>query len=426
MNDLFSKFPSVNEKEWKNAVQAELKGGDYTQTLCWDTLEGFQVKPLYMQADAGEVTPLVSENNWQIVAPFVPSDKIPYSNLDGVILNLENQAEFYATEQDKIILQVNNSLPPTEPKNTNTYLDWDFLGNLAALGNWTDKSKEKTISTAQSLLESSYKKCLSIDVAHYQNSGANHAEQLALFLSESAEYVNLLGGKVLDKIMLKNAVGSNFFFEIAKLRAARILWQNLCKVYDKESDLVIYSESSLRNKSVLDKYNNIIRSTFETAAAIFGNSDMVNVIPYDYLFKNNSENAHELSFKQQWVLREESFLNHYIDPMQGAYYVENIAKQLAEKAWELFKNWESKGGFIACLEKEIIQKQIAESEQKEQKLFDDKEIKMIGVNHFPNQKDQVILEEIKKTPKRNEKTIFRTIIRKRWAERIENNWKNEE
>lgn len=420
MSKLFNEFPKITEKEWKNAVQNELKGADYNEILCWNTAEGFQVKPLYTKDDVSHNVGIESKNSWKIVTEFESATNLPYGNLDGVILKSNHLNEFIASENELIILSCEDELPSKKAPSKNSLIDWDFLGDLALLGNFPNKDKVATIAHAKELMKSDFQKVFSIHMNHFQNMGANHVEQLAVSISIANEYANIFGAAALGKLMLRNAAGSNFFFEIAKLRAFKILFGNLCKNYEVESDIFILSESSFRNKSVLDKYNNIIRTTFEAAASIFGNSDAVLVYPYDELFVEKSESAHELSFKQQWVLREESFLNHYVDAFKDSYYVEFLTNKMALSAWELFKAWEKEGGYLSCLHKNIIQNKIQASEKQEQALFDDEKIPLIGVNKFPNKEDKVIKESLKKEIQKPEKVLFKTLTYKRLSEKIEN------
>lgn len=425
MSDLFNSFKPVDAKEWKNLVQAELKGADFTETLCWDTPEGFQVKPLYTQEDVQSSSFLTEKNKWKIITSFIPSMDIPYGSTDGIFLKKKQLAEFFPTKEELLFTESRNDMPILKAHNNNTYLDFDPLGDLAQFGNWINESKEETVDTLKNLLHSDYQKPVSINISRFQNAGANHAEQLALMLLMASEYAQLIDKEILSKIWVINAVGHNFFFEIAKLRAMRILWANLCSSFNVESDLFILSESSLRNKSAMDKYNNIIRTTFESAAGIFGNSDAVMVHPYDDLFVEEKEMSLELGFKQQFILREESFLNQYIDPLKGAYFVENLTEQLAKQAWEIFQRFEANGGYIENLNNNAIQEMISASANKEQQLFNDNKLNLIGINKYPKADDNFVKYQLKETEKACGKTLFKTVMTKRLAEESEANYKPE-
>lgn len=425
MNDLFKDFLPISEKEWKHKVQVELKGANYTEVLCKEAPEGFQVKPLYTQEDVDDSAILVAKNQWKIMSHFVPGNQVPYDSLDGVILNTKNADDFLPTQEELLVVNAKNEVPKLQTKNNNTYLNWDFLSDLAQYGNWANKDKEETISNAQKIMKQGYKKSLSLNTSNYQNAGANHAEQLALALAEANEYVALLGEEVIPCLMSQVAVGGNFFFEVAKLRALRILWGNFTQEYGKQEDLFVLAESTQRNKSVVDRYNNIIRTTFEGVASVLGNADGVVLQAYDELMQNQKATNHELSFKQQWILREESFLNNYIDPLKGAYFVEALTKQLAEKAWEIFKKIESKGGFIACLQSGFIQNMVNKSAQEEQEKYDKGDLPHIGTNKYPPQKDGNVLPPLKEKETNSQKVLFATISPSRWSEKMEADFDSE-
>lgn len=418
MSDLFKEFEAVSEKQWKAQVQAELKGADFAETLVSETLEGFQVKPLYTRQDVENSVFVTGQNNWKTVTPFMPGSSLSYDSVDGVWLEAGQQKDYLAAENELLIVSYRNEIPEFAALNQITFLDWDLLSDLAEFGNYAG-TQEDSLKALDSFSNSGFKNTLSINISRYQNAGAGSALQLALMLAEAAEYIHLKGKVVLDHVLIRTAAGSNFFFEIAKLRALRILWKNLSDSLETESEITVLCESSMRNKSAMDKENNIIRTTFEAAAGIFGNADLIALHPYDELFIGNKENAAELGYKQQFVLREESFLNHYTDPLKGAYFVEFLTEQLAINAWEIFKKLEKEGGFVEGLKSGNIQQMIAATAQKEQEKFDAGELNFIGVNKYPKKEDDFVSHEMKKPVHNSGQTLFRTITPKRLAEKAE-------
>ena len=420
MSDLFKEFNPIDEKQWKAQVQAELKGADFAETLVSESAEGFQIKPLYSIEDAAKSSFITTENNWKIISEFIPSFTVAYDSVDGIWLNSEQISEFKAIDNELLFVNYANQFPEIKAMNANTWLSWDFLGDLAEFGNYPEQSKEESVAILKKLKTSNYNNSLSINTARWQNAGANHAEQLALMLLAAHEYAVLTeDAGILNKILLRTATGGNFFFEIAKLRAARILLANLAKYLNTDIEVKIMAESSLRNKSLMDKYNNIIRSTYEAAAGIFGNADFVNAGAYDELFIENKEMPLELGFKQQFVLREESFLNHYADPLKGSYYVEFLTGQLAGKAWELFKRLEGEGGYLEGLKSEKIQHMISASATKEKEKFDNGKLNLIGVNKFPKKDDDFVNFKAKDIYLNTGKTLYKTVRQVRLAEKAE-------
>ena len=185
--------------------------------------------------------------------------------------------------------------------------------------------------------------------------------------------------------------------------------------YNKESEAFIFTSTSLRNKSKLDIYNNVIRTTLESSAAVFGSSDAVFVGSYDEV-NQESDFGLELAAKQQLLLQKESYLNQFTDPSAGSFYIESLTNQLAENALELFKTIQNVGGFVKALENETIQDYIYTSAKKEQKDFDEQVVKLIGVNKYRNPADVVEKQPKEKIVKQ---ALFIPIVPTRLAEKEE-------
>ena len=296
------------------------------------------------------------------------------------------------------------------------YLDLDIYGYLAQNGLWqNDSEKASKEVVKESLALKNFEKVISIQGDVYQNAGANHIQQIAITLAHAVEYLENFGADIADKIYFKFAVGSNYFFEVAKLRAFRFLWKMILEQYNKESEAFIFTSTSDRNKSKLDIYNNVIRSTIEASSAIFGSSDAVFVGSYDEVNKE-SDFGLELAAKQQLLLQKESYLNQFADPAAGSFYIESLTNQMAENALELFKTIQNVGGFVNALQNETIQDFVYTSAKKEQKDFDEQTIKLIGVNKFRNPADV-----IEKSPKEKvvKQALFVPIVPTRLAEKEE-------
>ncbi|MFV0304261.1 MAG: methylmalonyl-CoA mutase family protein [Moheibacter sp.] len=415
-------FKQLTPQEWKLKVQAELAGLDYNEVLVWDTTDGIQVKPVYTSEDdiGGETLSIETTPDWKIIGNFLNNPKQDYSYLYGLTISDEYvESSLQLPTHLDLFFKSDNpfellSKIDISKLNNLKYLNLDVLGHFAETGNWYQSQKED-LEFIQNLDKQPFEKCVEINASLYQNAGANHVQQIAIALSHGVEYIEKLGIEIAEKLYFKTAIGSNYFFEIAKLRALRKLWNLILAEYNSKAETYIFAETSLRNKSLLDIHNNIIRSGLEASAAVQGKADVVQILPYDEL-KETTAFSEELASKQQLLLQKESYFDKFSDPVSGSYFVENLTKLMVKNALDLFKKIESEGGFLQGLIEGTIQKRIQKSAEKEQQAFDEGEQVLIGVNKFRNPTDKTIPN----TQPRNEvRTQVQPIFRKRLAEKIE-------
>jgi methylmalonyl-CoA mutase len=266
---------------------------------------------------------------------------------------------------------------------------------------------------------------LGTNLSLYQNAGANMVQQLAYGLAHAHEYLaHFDSSETSEKqssIGFKVAVGSNYFFEIAKLRALRWLWNSLAKEYGIDQDCHITAIPSTRNKTLYDYNVNLLRTTSESMSAILGGADTVCNLPYDAIYHKENAFAERIARNQLLLLKEESYFETVSEVSNGAYFIESITEQLAEKALALFKQIEKSGGFLSTLKKGVIQQKIKESATKEQQLFDEGKIVLLGTNAYQNPQDRMKndLELYPFVKKQSRKTLIEPIIEKRLAEALE-------
>ncbi len=195
------------------------------------------------------------------------------------------------------------------------------------------------------------------------------------------DLAEVAGPEILKDLIFRVAVGSNYFFEIAKIRALKLLFNQLSREFGFDLFPYIFAEDSLRNKSKFDPENNLIRSTLEVAGAMIAGADAVYC--NDYLLENRTSLSQEISFKQQIVLAYESIINVFEDAAGGSYLVDDLTRQLADQAWQLFTTWEENGGYSVLLKEGSIQRQIFDQAVAEQQWVAAGNIKLIGVNMYP-------------------------------------------
>jgi len=441
---LFKEFSEVSSKEWKQKIQADLKGADYNDTLICKTNEGIDIKPFY-HADEFATLPNVSTSKatqWQICETIFVADVEKSNHHAKEYLNKGAQSiKFIIPSEDISIASLLNGIDLNEiqlffelqfmssdyvkqlterTSKEKTIILTDIIGNLAKSGNWftnlqEDHTQFETIVNTTSTI--------SIDLTLYQNAGATMVQQLAYALAHTNEYLNHLKNKETLKIIFNVSVGTNYFFEIAKLRALRILWKTLASEYEITSDCHIYATPTKRNKTLYDYNTNLLRTTTESMSAILGGADTINNLAYDALYHKTNEFGNRISRNQLLVLKHESYFDKVNNPADGTYYIESLTQQLAEKALKLFKDIETNGGFLKQLKEGIIQRKIKESAQTEQTQFNNGEEILLGTNKHPNpndkMKDELELYPFVKTNAR--KTLVEPIIEKRLAETTEQN-----
>jgi len=245
-------------------------------------------------------------------------------------------------------------------------------------------------------------------------------QQIAYSLAHVNEYFNRITN-INQPIVFEISVGTNYFFEIAKLRALRILFNLIAKEYNHKFDCHLLVSPSKRNKTIYDYNVNMLRTTTECMSAILGGADAIANLPYDALYHKDNEFGDRIARNQLLILKHESHFDKVNNPADGSYYIESLTNQLAEKALVLFKDIEANGGFLKQLNEGIIKRKIQESADKEQELFDSGKEILLGSNKYPNKKELMkdnleLFPFVKIKPR---KTLISPIIEKRLAEKME-------
>lgn len=351
---------------WESLVKKQLKTEDIYTILKKENLEGIEVKPFYDTVQKPLVNLPKVEENTHLVATYHESLE---EDVFAFILdhNVEN------LEQKTIFINNKDLAEHISPKDEDQY--------FSLIDVFNEKTGIINDQLVKELLAKQFRRNICVDVSLHQNAGAAIDQQLAIALAKTKELAEVYGSEILNKLIFRLAIGGNYFFEMAKLRAFKLVFNQLSKEYDLDEIPYIFAETSLRNKTIFDKENNLIRSTLELASAMIGGADAV--FSNNYMIDKSTENSEEISFKQQIVLAYESIINVFEDASNGSYYVENVTQQIAEKSWALFVEIEEIGGYLELLKQGIIQKKIYDHAVEEQKWVEEGKIKVIGVNLYP-------------------------------------------
>ena len=442
--NLFTEFDPISTKQWKQQIQFELKGADYNETLVWESPEGIKVKPFYHYDEtSSKIEAEAPDKPFSIIQNIFVHD-IQKSNARALD-TLKRGAERIRFTLENDLISIEELMRGLPLENTTYYFHLPFLsidfvnkintfasntqagvsilidpiGQLEKDGNWFE-NLDKDVEKLQTIASNTKNPFLVISSGIYQNAGANIVQQLAYTLAHANEYFNRIPA-INQPITIEVAVGTNYFFEIAKLRALRILFNTLASEYNHNFDCHLIATPTKRNKTLYDYNVNMLRTTTECMSAILGGADAVANLPYDALYHKDNEFGDRIARNQLLILKNESYFDKVTNPADGAYYIETVTEQLAEKALELFKDIEKNGGLISQLIEGTIQRKINESAQKEQELFDSGQEVLLGTNKYPNKNDHMKNDlELYPFVKQNaRKTLITPIIEKRLAEKVE-------
>jgi methylmalonyl-CoA mutase len=437
-------FEPCSSAAWKQKIQVDLKGADYNETLLTNTSEGITIKPFYHSDSFEKLDIPVLKEDFKI-AQRIAVDNVSQANemaknavrkgVDSLLFSAKDIFDidelFDGLTGRKLIFHFQfeflddnflNEILSNKPDEI-IYYNLDCIGHLYTTGNWF-KSMQSDLTIIQNFCKAHQEACvLGINLTGYQNAGANCVQQVAYALAHVNEYLNQFTDLESLPVQLNVAVGNNYFFEVAKIRALRYLTNMLWKEFGLKGDIHVFAEPGLRNKSIYDYNVNLLRTTTESMSAILGGATTIANQPYDQLFHEDKEFGQRIARNQLLILKDESYFREASEFATNAYYIESITIQIAEKALTLFKEIETSGGFIKQIFEGTIQRKIKEIAQKEQELFDSGKLTLLGTNKFPNASDSMKgdLKIDPFTKRRAQKTLVEPIIPKRLAAEYELN-----
>ena len=435
---LFDQFPPVSTAEWKAKVEADLKGAPFDKKLVWRTNEGFDLQPMYRAEDIENLAttdslpgeyPFVrgtrNSNNWLTRQEIIADDaksanakarEVLTKGIDSLGFKVsDTSAATVATLLDGIDLakvEVNFTCCPRHAQElTKALVDYvvaagaqdtfrgsvdfnpfkkslkhgiPFPGDIAKMG----VELVKTAAPVKGL------RVLAVDSVMLSDAGAYIFQELGYALAWGAEWLTLLTeaglsvDEVASRVKFNMGVGSNYFMELAKFRAARMLWAQIVEQYKPASldvcKMAVHATTSRFNQTIYDAHVNLLRSQTECMSAALAGVDSITVTPFDTPYQTPDEFSERIARNQQFLLKEESHLDKVVDPAGGSYYVETLTVSIANEAWKLFIEVEDKGGFLACVNDGAVQKAIkATSEKRHTDVARRKEI-LLGTNQYPN------------------------------------------
>ena len=442
-NKLFTEFPPVSTEKWEEVINKDLKGADYEKKLVWKTIEGFKVKPYYRAEDLAGLEYLdtnpaqepytrgkhADNNVWDIrqdmnIHDIAKANALAVDAVKRGATSLGFCAKEVATVAD--MERLLNGLNPEEVK-INFTCSPDHLHTLQLFVEYLDKQgydKEKVQGSCgydpfrHALKHGAFKlgeegdmkyaadlvayakanlphfRTLTVHGSMLHNAGSNIVQELGFTLAAANELMARLTDQgckpeqVASSIVLSFAIGSTYFMEIAKFRAARLLWSKIVEQYKPACNcaykVFIHATSSTWNKSVFDPYVNMLRTTTETMSAAIAGVDSISTLPFDTAYKEADDFGYRIARNQQLLLKEESYMDKIVDPAAGSYYIENLTNSIAQYAWEKFLAVEEHGGFCKAIREGFVQSEVEQTAQERDMNIATRKTTILGTNQYPN------------------------------------------
>ena len=415
---LFAEFPPVPTEKWEEVIAVDLKGADYERKLVWRTPEGFNVRPYYRAENLEGLKFLASEpgefpyvrgtrcdNVWRVhqsltvkcpEAANAEALKLLDSGVDSLGFSLTkglSAAEVETLLRDihlpavEVVLSGEGVADVVEPvlakiekegwqETASVHFVLDpIINRLSLTGAFCSPGGEKCFKMLAGLVRRTAAmkgvRVVTVSGENFSNAGSTIVEELAFALSAGNDYIT-----------------SNYFMEMAKFRAARMLWANIVKGYNPEKGcsckLFAHAVTSTWNQTVYDPYINMLRGTTEAMSASIAGVHSLEVTPFNKAYEDPNEFSMRIARNVELLLKHESHFDQVVDPAGGSYYIENLTDSIANEAWKLFREIEEKGGYTAAYESGFIVERVkASAAAKDKNIATRREI-LLGANQYPN------------------------------------------
>ncbi|MDE6717818.1 MAG: methylmalonyl-CoA mutase small subunit [Muribaculaceae bacterium] len=436
---LFDMFSPVTSDEWKAKITVDLKGADFDKKLVWRTNEGFNVQPYYRREDIENLAAIdtlpgefpylrgTRDNNDWLIRQRVRGRNAEEMNeharhiLDRGVesLGLVLRGEISAADLKTILkgidlkkVEINIECCPGKAvevadelvkiikeagaeKEFRGAIDYNPFRRLLKHGLPFPKDAVKEGKALyETVKEIKGLRCFAVDSYMFNNSGAYITQELGYALAWGAEWLTLMTeaglttDEVAERIKFNMGISSNYFMELAKFRAGRMLWAEIVKAYKPADDnackMMVHAVTSMFNMTLFDSHVNLLRTMTETMSAALAGVDSIETLAFDECYTTPDEFSERIARNQQVLLREESHLDKVVDPAGGSYYIETLTASIAQQAWKVFNEIEDKGGFEAMLKSGELQAKVNESGVKRHVDVARRKEILLGTNQYPN------------------------------------------
>ena len=439
---LFTEFAAPTTQEWLDKIQVDLKGADFQKRLVWRTNEGFNVQPFYRREDLANLKtpdalpgefPFVrgnkkDSNAWYVRQNIMVGEDPKAANpkaldilnkgIDSLGFHIPGKMvskETVETLLDQIlcdVVEVNFATCPRhavelaeilvayfaekgyDKQKVVGSIEWDPMQKMVMKGKDVTPVLAFGPKLVEVLKEYPNFRCIAVSTDALNNAGAYIVQELGYALAWGNEYLQQLVDAGVDadlaaqSIKFNMGVSENYFMEIAKFRAARLLWAQIVKQYEPKSDeackMCVNATTSKYNQTLFDSYVNLLRSQTEAMSAALGGIHSMVVTPFDAPYEQATDFSERIARNQQLLIKEESHFDRIVDPSAGSYYIEHLTDALATEAWKIFLKVEEEGGFLAAVKAGTVQDDINATNVKRHGDAAKRKEFLLGTNQFPN------------------------------------------
>ena len=438
---LFSDFVAPSAQEWREKIEVDLKGADYQKKMVWKTNEGFSMEPFYRKEDVENLATVnalpgdfpyvrgnkAADNSWYVrqdikcgdcakeanakaldvlnrgvdsLGFIVPGEKVNKEYvealLEGILaecveLNFRT-CQCHCVELAQILVEYFEAKGYDKARLAGS-ISFDPLEKMVMKG----KDTEAKLAVAKTLVETlaAYPLFRAVAVNAYRliDAGAYCYQDLGYALAWGNEYMAQLteagvpAELAAENIKFNLGINGVYFMEIAKLRAARMLWAHVVGQYTDNKEAAkmhVCAYTTTYNQTVFDSYVNMLRSQTEAMSAALGGVESLVVVPFDAPYETPTDFAERIARNQQLLLKDECHFDRMVDVAGGSYFIEQLTKSLSEQAWNLFLSVEEQGGFLAAVKAGAVQAVINDTNAKRHADAGKRKEFLLGTNQFPN------------------------------------------
>ena len=437
---LFSEFAPVSRQEWLDKITVDLKGADFNKKLVWRTNEGFSVQPFYLREDVENfptTTALpgrypfvrgnkVNDNNWYVrqnvkcgdaketnkkvldllgrgvdsLGLCIPKDSVNAAYLDALLEGVYPEAiELNFKSCPSVAVELAKEVVAwygrkgVNKENVHGSIEFDPMAKMLVKGKDLSARLADVKALVETVKDFPYITCITVSSLELQNAGAFCYQEGGYALAWGNEYLNLLteagvpAREAARRIRFSMAAGGNYFMEIAKFRAFRMLWAKVVREYDvpeEECYTYIMATTAEYNKTLFDSYVNLLRTQTEAMSSALAGVESLVVTEFDTPYEEPTEFSERIARNQQLMLKEENHFSKIVDVAAGSYYIEELTTSLAAEMWKLFLAVEKEGGFLAAIKAGTVQAAVnATNDDRHKKAAQRREF-VLGTNQFPN------------------------------------------